>query len=1063
MAKRSKLASSLALLLALSILAGGVAALGAPGSEAAYGPIIGEIRALESNRDPKCHATASRLEDFMYGTPLTDDARFAKFDLQKALIAAIWADASNHARRRGAAEISLDDVTAGGAHVPLLKRDGTGGVVVQPAAGGAIELAANDLRQYSSVAYALRALLAVQQEDLANPDSAPLPLGSAAVEGIKEIVDVGTLAVLQLADRTARLGDAREVDAALLRRSWSAVFPAPPAAAAAAAGANIDFSLLRDIVAQKVASYSAYNEVSSQIFVRNLQVYFARRPWPEAADAAKELRALYTETMVAFATDLIVGSEKVARSAGHNAIRPADVAQFAQSFLPHEVNQYEDVTFFPRLPAADRVVIESYDMDAFRDSGLHWRYLEWAIDAPGFAATLGPDPFAAEILAENVSQFGVLLFRQMGLEAIAAGEPRLRPDDVGLAMRRIQAKVSAHAQAAPDHPADDSIASSGLTSSPADGAAYFTDVTRAAGIAFEHRSSDWLSRLMRSYLKAGEGVGNLTIPPAFGGAGVAADDVDGDGDADILLLSGAGNALFRNDGHGTFTDVTKAAGLDWRRPDGTPGEPRQPLIADFDNDGARDILITYVADDHRLYRNRGDGTFVDVTAQSGLGGAGSVGGPATTFDYDGDGLLDVYIGNFGDYPHNVLPTLARRNRNGLPNQLFHNRGGMRFEDVSAASGAADSGWTQALSHTDFDGDGKQDLIVGNDFGVNAYYRNLGGGRFEDVAAQLGTDKPSYSMNVGLADLNRDGFPDIYISNIVTMNKDEKYVEPNADTAMKFNPRKLANMRVVEANDLFLSQVEDGHLQRYELSDRVGRGRSSTGWAWDADFFDFDNDGDDDLYCLNGMNEYAVYSSENPYYTDPLENKRQNVVIPVSSRESNVFFVNQDGKLNNDSERSGVDLLGNSRSAAYLDFDGDGDLDIVVNDYHGAAVLYRNNSERLGRNWLAVQLIGDAEHGVNRDAIGARLILDTPGGTRVWREINGSIGYLSVHPKEQHFGLGDASTASVTVHWPNGEVRSFGPLEANRVYRIRQGAEQAEIDRNGAVGAATIAGESQASE
>ncbi len=549
--------------------------------------------------------------------------------------------------------------------------------------------------------------------------------------------------------------------------------------------------------------------------------------------------------------------------------------------MPHEVNQYEDVIFFPRLPAADRVAIESYDMDAFRDSGLHWRYLEWAIDAPGFAATLGPDPFAAEMLAENVSQFGVLLFREMGMVAIEAEQPRLRPDQVGLAMQRIQSKVSATATAAPGPRVDDSIASSGLSAVPADGAKYFTDVTRAAGIDFEHRSSDWLSRLMRSYLQIREGVGNLTIPPAFGGAGVAAEDVDGDGDADILLLSGAGNALFLNDGRGVFTDVTAASGLDWRRPDGLPGEPRQPLIADFDNDGAQDILITYVDDDHRLYRNQGDGTFEDVTAPGGFGGTGAVAGPATAFDYDGDGLLDVYIGNFGDYPHDVLPTLARRNRNGLPNQLFHNLGGMRFADVSAASGAADVGWTQALSHTDFDGDGRQDLIVGNDFGVNAYYRNLGDGRFEDVAAQLGTDKPSYTMNVGLADLNRDGFPDIYISNIVTMNKDEKYVVPNADTPMKFDPRKLANMRVVEANDLFLSQVEDGKLARYELSDRVGRGRSSTGWAWDADFFDFDNDGDDDLYCLNGMNEYAVYSPDNPYYMDPFENKRQNVVIPVA--------------------------------------------------------------------------------------------------------------------------------------------------------------------------------------
>jgi hypothetical protein len=362
---------------------------------------------------------------------------------------------------------------------------------------------------------------------------------------------------------------------------------------------------------------------------------------------------------------------------------------------------------------------------------------------------------------------------------------------------------------------------------------------------------------------------------------------------------------------------------------------------------------------------------------------------------------------------------------------------MQFADITPGSGVNNTGWTQAVGHTDFDLDGKQDLIAGNDFGVNAYYRNLGNGVFVDMAAQLGTDKPSYTMNIGITDLNRDGYPDFYISNIVTMNKDERYVLPNATTPMKLNPEKLAHMRVVEANDLFTSQITDGSFKHYTLSDAVARGLSSTGWSWDADFFDFDNDGDDDLYCVNGMNEYSVYSSENPYYADP-QGKKRNVVIPTASKESNVFFVNTGGMLHNESGQSGANLLGNSRSVAYLDFDRDGDLDMIVNNYHGAAVFYRNNTEQRGHHWLNIRLQGDPAKGSSIDAIGARLIVSSANHKRQWREVHSTIGYLSVHPKQQHFGLGIDTQAEVTVHWPNGDTSLFPDLKADTDYVIVQG-------------------------
>jgi hypothetical protein len=1005
--------------------------------------IITEIGLLEGERDPKCYATANRLEDFMYGTPLSFDARVEKIALQKELVSAAWRQASADADARGGSQVETTDLE------PLVKqalkasKTPSGDMVVTTPAGEQITLRADDLRQYGSVAYGLRTVLTVQQDALLKPGPPLLPLAPESVRMLKELLDLHTLAALQLADRAARLADQREVSASMLVAAWrslrsvardgSGVTPTP---SAAPPGDPSAFVTARALIDQKVASYQAYNEISLPVFVRNLQVYFARHRWP-SADEEVAFKEYFNQAMVFFATDLILGAEKAARERSQAIVRVEHVHSFLLVFLPHEVNEYEDVVFLPRFPAAERITVESYDLDAFRDSGLHWMYLKWAIEDPAFAGTLEPDPFALELAAEGVAQFAVLSLRVAGEVAREEVSDRLAVRHLESGLRRIQEMLDRHAglEAMGAVPAS-RVASAAESGNPAE-VTYFTDVTERSGVDFEHRTADWLSRLLRSYtVREGE-VAQLAIPPAFGGGGVAAEDIDNDGYPDVLLLGGAGNRLFLNDSGGGFRDVTDEAGIDWRRGDGHPGEPRQPVIADFDNDGLQDILITYAGDAHRLYRNLGALRFADVTDRAGLGGEGDVGGPATAFDFDGDGLLDLYIGSFGDYPHGVLPTLARRNNNGLPNHLFRNLGGMRFGDVTPGSGVANTGWTQAVGHADFDRDGREDLIVGNDFGVNSYYRNLGDGRFEEMSAALGTGKPSYTMNIGITDLNRDGHPDFYISNIVTMDKDEKYVLPDAKTRMKFDPETMAHLRVVEANDLFTSQVEDGALTGYVLSEAVGRGRSSTGWSWDADFFDFDNDGDDDLYCVNGMNEYALYSSQNPYYTDPSGADRP-VIIPVAERESNVFFVNRDGRLDNDSERSGADLLGNSRSVAYLDYDLDGDLDMVVNNFQDSVVLYRNNAEERGNHWLGIRLVGDPGSGSTRDAVGAVIEVETEHHEGLWRAVSSTIGYLSVHPKTQHFGLGNDTRADVVVHWPGGEVSRFEDLAADAVHIIVQG-------------------------
>ncbi len=1028
---------------AAACLAGPVAAQQGS-APASLGAIIGKIQNLESNRDPKCAATANRLEDFIYGTPLANEARYAKIELQKLLIEGIWRDASARAVAAKRENVTTDDLAPAMRKVATLQSGAGGAIVYRTPGGTAVEISARDFEHYASVAYAMRAVLAVEQEQLLSAGARLLPLAPAAIGDLEYFLNVVTLASLQQADRAARLADEPELGAARLKAAWAdlapAAEPSPPKLAASStpadgqAPAKTDFTVIRSIIEQKIASYAAYNNISQPVFLRNLQVYFARYRWPSDPAQATDFRDTFNSSMVAFVVDVLRQSEARARAAGHVFLRVDDVEPVVESFVPFQVNEYEDVIFFPRL-GARKVVLESYDVDAFRDSGIHWRYLRAALDRLGAEVGLEPDPFAAEMIVEGVAQFGVLVLRMAGQIAKQAGADHLHVDHIASAFKDIQARIGENSRTPAPAKGTDTLGSSAQATVAAPGEAFFTEVTAGSGIAFEHRTADWLSRLLRSYLKTGKDTATLSIPPAFGGGGVAAEDIDGDGDADLLLVGGLGNALYLNQGDGRFEDVTRAAGLALLRPDGSHGEPRQPIIADFDNDGRQDILITYVGDGHRFYKGLGKARFEDVTSQAGLGGQGLVGGPAVAFDYDRDGLLDLYIGYFGNYLEGALPTLSRRNVNGTANKLFRNLGGLRFLDVSADSGVENTGWAQAAAHTDLDGDGLQDLIVGNDFGINSYYRNLGDGTFEDLAPRLGTDKPSFTMNVGIADLNRDDYPDIYISNIVTMVKDDKYTLPSKDTPMHLTPETMARMRVVEANDLFTSVAKGGALDSYQLSDAVGRGQNSTGWAWDADFFDFDLDGDDDLYVLNGMNEYAVYS-DTPYYTSVHDTKAE-VTLPVAARESNVFFVNESGKLQNRSAESGAAHLGNSRSAAYFDLEGDGDLDIVVNNYHGPALLYRNEMGDGKRNWLKVKLVGNPEKGSNRDAIGARLILRAD-GLKVWREVHGTIGYLSVHPREQHFGLGEVAEGRLSVIWPNGEREELGPLEANNRYVVVQG-------------------------
>jgi hypothetical protein len=1002
--------------------------------------ILTAINKLEAKSEPKCYATASRLEDFMFGTPLDNEARFAKNILQKELIESLWKKGSELAileKENVILEAHIQAVSAELFKVSINDNDHWQlGFNNQQN----LTLHKDDKRQYASIAYSLRAVLAVQQELLLDFDNDLLPLSSKAIDMIKDTLDFYTLAVLKIADNKAKLNDQRLISIANISQTWQGLLSIePPELAINPSQTAIDYkpikpNLLLQMADIKLDAYAQYNRVSNQLFLRNLQVYFARVTWPKEQQQADKIINVFSSLMTEFSRQLYEGAQQLAMQDGQRVIKEQDIYQFSQQFIPHKINEYEDALFFPMLAKHQQTYIESYDMDAFRDAGVHWQYLLQGINNTEFTIYLEPDPFAAELLVENIAQYGVLLFRIAGEQVLKNDKDRLNAEFLISAQKVIEQRIQLHSNAKPNQQQQQSIGSSKAPSVSNKLELRFSEISGLAGIDYHHRTSDWLNRQLRTFIKTGANLGNITIPPAFGGSGVAVEDINNNGLMDILLLGGRGLALYINQGDGTYQERSKEFGLQWKRHlDDMPGEMRQPIIADIDNDGWQDIVITFVNDKHRVYRNVKGKQFDDLTMTAALGGENLVGGPATVFDMDNDGDLDIYITYFGNYLKGELPTLKRYNTNGSPNQLFENLGNFQFKNVTHQSGLDNTGWAQAVAHTDLNKDNWQDIIVGNDFGTNGYYVNQGNNTFKEVSASLNTDKPSYTMGIGITDLNADQLPDLYISNIVTMNKDETYVLPNQDTRAKFDADKLASMRVVEANDLFLS-LNSKDLS-YENSTLVERGYSSTGWSWDGDFFDYDLDGDDDLYVLNGMNEFNVYSSKNPYYQDPDGNHMADILIPVSPLEKNVFFENHGGKLNYLSQKSGLDVLSNSRSASYFDHDNDGDLDIIVNNYHESALLFINNLDKSERNWLKVKLTGDPKQKVTRDAIGAKLLVILPSGQKIWREIRSTDGYMSVHPKQQHFGVGSANEVDIEVTWPNGKIQIMSGVKANQILEV----------------------------
>ena len=510
-------------------------------------------------------------------------------------------------------------------------------------------------------------------------------------------------------------------------------------------------------------------------------------------------------------------------------------------------------------------------------------------------------------------------------------------------------------------------------------AAAFSDVTSQAGIDFTHDNG---------------ATGDHWYPELFGG-GVAVLDLDSDGGLDLLFVNGRNwrstaatrHGLFRNNRDGTFSDVFAGSGLDGAEVYGLGA-----AVADYDNDGHDDIFMTTV-DGGRLYRNTGDGTFRDVTAAAGIGD-GRFAVSAAWLDYDRDGLVDLFAGNYvdwspetdggcGDPPGYCGPDAYRP----VAPTLYRNIGQGRFENLTAQAGLDDpTDKAMGVAVLDHDADGWPDVFVGSDRVPAKLYRNDGAGGFSDEALRAGValserGRARANMGVDAADYDRSGRPDILVGNFL--------------------------------HEMLGLYRDSGDGCYTDAAPRTTVGRASyQSVTWAVFFLDFDLDGFLDIFAANGGTDESQ---------GMLDSRARLSQPPLLLRNRG------DGTFE-DATRAAGEAFGRpamGRGAVYAD--GDGDLDLVVTALNGAARLLRNDGGNRN-NWLRVRLAGTRS---NRRGIGAVVRVSSAAG-RQWRTVRSGSSYASQSELPLTFGLGtDTIVQTLEVTWPSGVTQQFADIAPNQ--------------------------------
>jgi enediyne biosynthesis protein E4 len=542
----------------------------------------------------------------------------------------------------------------------------------------------------------------------------------------------------------------------------------------------------------------------------------------------------------------------------------------------------------------------------------------------------------------------------------------------------------------------------------------------------------------------------------YNGSGVAIGDVNNDGLPDVLLTANtSGNRLFINKGKLVFEDVTEKAGL--RQDRWSTGA----VMVDINNDGLLDMYICNGGPyedvgmiKNELYINQGDGTFKEEAEAYGIAGFHRS-TQASFFDYDKDGDLDLYVMNYSDLVYrqhdSTEITMTAYPREKFPQNsgaLYRNEGNGKFTDVSEQSGIMTPGFGLGLITSDFNGDGLIDIYISNDYLIpNFLFINQGDGTFKDEIKQRLDHCSYFSMGVDYADFNNDGLQDIAE---VDMMPEDHVLNKTFMRAM--NPDLFFQVKEIGLIPQFMFNalhVQHGYGVYSDIAQIAGAGK--TDWSWTSLLGDLDNDGWRDYLVTNGFrrnlknNDYTV--QQLPQISRWMVNEQYDSCwaflqeYPGYPLVNYLFKNNGDLTFQNVSTQWGFDIPTYSTGAALADLDGDGDLDLIINNIDQPAFLYRNNtSEKTKNNWIRFAL---TDKKTGRTPLNARIEITRPNGDILMEEYKTVRGYQSAMEPILHFGLGkDPAISSIRVVWPDQSVSYLKDKAVNKLHTIDRGEVQA---------------------